>query len=97
MNRRDALGRAGRVGEDIVKARLAVYAGVGAAAVVGGLALLVVVVLALTGAGPGLGASAVIVVAAAVLGGALARVLVMRLSVLALVAFAARRLGRRRR
>jgi hypothetical protein len=97
VRRRDVLARAGRVGEGIVAARLAWYAGLAWAVTLGAIAAFVLVVLALTGAGPGAGASLVAVLACAVLGGAIARALVRRVSLISVAAFALRRLRRRGR
>lgn len=96
--RRGRLERVGRVaqpGIDIVQRRVAVYVGLAAAAVAGGLALLGCLIAALVGDGPSLGNGALIVIVAALLAGLIARALVNRLTVAAVAAFVARRVARR--
>lgn len=94
---RDVARAAGRVGEEIVRARIAFYLGGAAALTLGGLTLLVLLVLAVAGAGPGLGASVVIVAAAALLGMLAARAVVKRISVATVTALAGRLIARQRR
>jgi len=92
----DALREAGRVGEDVVRARLATYLGGAAAILAGCLTLVVLVALALIGTGPGLVGSVLLIPVVALLAGLVARAATRRLSVAAIAAFAARRVARRR-
>lgn len=89
------LGRAARVGGDVVRHRVAAYAGVAAAVVGGSVALLVVVAMALAGVGPGLGTGALIVGGVALVAALVARTTVRRVPLGALAMFVARRIARR--
>jgi hypothetical protein len=95
--RREVARAAGRVGEEIVRARIAFYLGGVAAVTFGGLALLVVLVLAIAGTGPGLGPSVLIVAAVALVGALGARAVVRRVSVATVTALAGRLIARQRR
>ena len=98
MGRRRELGRlAAETGFDVVRGRVAVYAGVVVALAAGGLALLGCLIAALAGAGPGLDTGALIVIGTAIGAGLLARALVNRVTVGAIAALIARRVARRRR